>query len=255
MRSIVSRAKRICDEKHLADEFKNIRKFAAWNNFPARIRNALMSRFCTEQGRSRDEVEADENSVDIWLKLPFIGRQGENMVQSFIKKVKKMLKPGKKVNFKVRYRTTPLLAFTGVKDPTPFLNKSNVVYKISCPGCGSSYIGKTDRTLFERISEHAWTDKSSIVRQHLDECDEFNYILAISNINEDAFHDVIHDNDNDDQLQKKEFRKELTRQNTRILDRDDNWNVLLYKEAFYINRHKSSLNNGLKASRETVLFK
>ena len=33
------------------------------------------------------------------------------------------------------------------------LSKSNVVYESSCPGCESSYIGKTKWTLFERVKE------------------------------------------------------------------------------------------------------
>ncbi len=42
----------------------------------------------------------------------------------------------------------------------PKQNKSNVVYKFTCPKC--NYIGKTDRTLLERVKEHAYKDKESI---------------------------------------------------------------------------------------------
>ena len=44
------------------------------------------------------------------------------------------------------------------------------------------------------------------------------------------------------------------RTNTNIIDRDDNWNLLLYKEAYHIKRSTPFLNNGLKASRELRLF-
>ena len=44
------------------------------------------------------------------------------------------------------------------------------------------------------------------------------------------------------------------RSNTKIIDSDDNWNLLLYKEAYHIKRSSPSLNNGLKASRELCLF-
>ena len=40
-----------------------------------------------------------------------------------------------------------------MKDKLNKLSKSNVVYQYSCPGCESSYIGKTERTLFERAKE------------------------------------------------------------------------------------------------------
>ena len=49
MRSLVSRAKKICDQKYLQDELKNINTFAAWNNYPGRIRNSLIRRFCTDR--------------------------------------------------------------------------------------------------------------------------------------------------------------------------------------------------------------
>ena len=44
------------------------------------------------------------------------------------------------------------------------------------------------------------------------------------------------------------------RVNTKIIDSDVNWNLLLYKEAYHIKRSAPSLNNGLKASRELCLF-
>ena len=35
---------------------------------------------------------------------------------------------------------------------------SFVVDDFSCPGCGTNYTGKTERTLYERTVKHAWTD-------------------------------------------------------------------------------------------------
>ena len=52
----------------------------------------------------------------------------------------------------------------------------------------------------------------------------------------------------------KEFFAQTVRDNTNIIDRDDNWNLLLYKEAYHIKRLTPFLNNGLKASRELRLF-
>ena len=44
------------------------------------------------------------------------------------------------------------------------------------------------------------------------------------------------------------------RVNTKIIDNDDNWNLLLCKEAYHIKCSAPSLNNGLKAGRELCLF-
>ena len=48
----------------------------------------------------------------------------------------------------------------------------------------------------------------------------------------------------------KEFLAQTVRGNTYITDRNDNRNLLLYKEAYHLKRSAPSLNNGLKASRE-----
>ena len=55
-------------------------------------------------------------------------------------------------------------------------------------------------------------------------------------------------------VMNKEFLTQTVRDNTNIIDRDDNWNLLLYKEAYHIKRSTPFLNNGLKASRELRLF-
>ena len=51
-----------------------------------------------------------------------------------------------------------------------------------------------------------------------------------------------------------EFRLNLVRQNTRIIDQSNNWNVLLLNEAYHIKEKCPILNNGVKASWEMQLF-
>ena len=49
-------------------------------------------------------------------------------------------------------------------------------------------------------------------------------------------------------------RINLVQMNTRIIDRHQNWNILLFKEAIKIKEKKPILNTGLKASKELQLF-
>ena len=44
--------------------------------------------------------------------------------------------------------------YTNTKDKTPLLSQSSLVYKFICPGCSSCYVGKTEKTSFERTEEH-----------------------------------------------------------------------------------------------------
>ena len=116
------------------------------------------------------------------------------------------------------------------------LSKPNVVYKFSCPGCDFSYIGKTEQTLFERTKEHV-NRADSAIKGHLDNCSNMVHLFFINNL---ELNDV----------NMHEFRLNLVRQNTRIIDQSYNWNVLLFKEAYHIKEKCPILNNGVKVSKE-----
>ena len=88
------------------------------------------------------------------------------------------------------YDVTKTEVFCNSKDKTSFLSQSNVVYTFVCPGCNSSYIGKTERTLSERKTEHAWPSNDSAIKFHLDSCDAFNDILCIHNMSTSLFSDT-----------------------------------------------------------------
>ena len=55
-----------------------------------------------------------------------------------------------------------------LKSPVPKMHMSNVVYKLHCPRCNSSYVGQTSRHLLHRTREHLGS--RGIMRAHLDMC-------------------------------------------------------------------------------------
>ena len=67
-----------------------------------------------------------------------------------------------------------------LKPEVPKMLLSNVVYKIDCPRCKSSYIGQTSRILLRRTREHL--GNRGIVRAHLDKCgvDDLNECENVS---------------------------------------------------------------------------
>ena len=67
--------------------------------------------------------------------------------------------------------------FCNTKDRTPIINQCFVVYEFTCPGCGTNYVEKTGRTLYERCVEHAWSDQNSIVKNNIDQCAEVQYLF------------------------------------------------------------------------------
>ena len=59
----------------------------------------------------------------------------------------------------------------------------------------------------------------------------------------------------DESLIRRNFTIQALQKQIKVLDSDKNWNQLLYKEAFNIERKDPTLNKGLKASRRLRLFK
>ena len=115
----------------------------------------------------------------IWVKLPYAGKTGEVLVNKCVKKLNRLL--GKKVKFRIRYDTTKLSQFCSNKDSVPTLQKSNVVYKLSCPDCSQQYIGKTDRSLAFRLREHA-TRSEQPMYHHFSNCNGFKELVSLQGL-------------------------------------------------------------------------
>ena len=154
IRALVNRAHKICsDDEFLKHELLQIRKFMSWNGFSRKIATKLITLFTPSTTSSpdqhRNEYSSDNNipsnRVKIWIKLPFLGKYGNKLTRSFIRKVTPLLKSPCK--FIINWKTIDSSCFTSLKDPTPIKYRSSVVYEFTCPGCSARYIGKTDRCL------------------------------------------------------------------------------------------------------------
>ena len=140
--------------------------------------------------------------------------------------------------------------FCNTKDRAPIINQSVVVYEFTCPGCGANYVGKTERTLYERRVEHGWSDQNSVVKNHLDQCFEVQYLLNITSLGPALFSNdsIIRNADN------RKLHTNLVINNAIIIDRYKNFNILLFKEALKINERKPTLNKNLRASKKLQYF-
>ena len=81
----------------------------------------------------------------------------------------------KSIKLAVEYQTTKICFFTSTKDRTPLLSNSCVVYKMTCPSCAETYVGKTECTLHKRTTEHACESKDSAINQHLNNCADYHH--------------------------------------------------------------------------------
>ena len=136
--------------------------------------------------------------------------------------------------------------FCPTKDRISWSQKANVIYIILCPGCHNDYVGKTDRNLITRLSEHG-EKKDQAMSQHFRSCQKFNYKLNLYSLA-----DIFSDTSTVDHI---EHVYNSVIDNCKILWSCNNWAILQYLEAYHIKMKTPMINVGLKASKELQLFK
>ena len=102
---------------------------------------------------SLNDIDIDV-TVRIYINIKYSGETADGLIKQCMKKLQKCFKKDKRVKFVLQYGTTKLSYFTNTKDEISLLSQSSVVYKFVCPGCSSSYIGKTECMLWG-TEEHA----------------------------------------------------------------------------------------------------
>ena len=95
IRSLTSRAKKICDDNTLSTELSKIRKFASWNDFPKKICDGVIKR--TLQNVSKNdvskEVTNDDKTAQIWIKLCSHGEHSQQLINNLQRKLQRFTKP------------------------------------------------------------------------------------------------------------------------------------------------------------------
>ena len=165
-----------------------------------------------------DVKNENEKVTEIFFRLLYAGIIGEPLVKHCLKKIK-----------------------------APHEQRNNIIYRIMCPGCGEKYIGKTERCLISCMSEHGkWENKPMF--KHLFECRMFKETCNLY-----ALPSVYNEQDQN-KISLTSHILSAVLQNHEILDFNYNWSQLLFLEAYYIKKHNPVINDGLKASKELLLF-
>ena len=238
IRSLVSRAKKLCSPNKLTEEIKCVRKFAAYNGFPKWIAKNLIKQTLDPQRPPRDEKEDAET---LYMSLTYTGKQAEAIVQRCKKRLTKLFKRDKTVKFEIFFQTTKISFFTSNKDQIPKLSNSGVIYRYTCPGCAKSYIGKTDNTLFNRTKQHGWVQKDSAIRKHFHSCEGWREIVGLFQMEGDT-------------IDTMPFQINTVRDHTEIIGRSKNWLTLAFRESLAIKQFNPELNKGLKSCKDLSLF-
>ena len=145
------------------------------------------------------------------------------------------------------YDTKKISFYCNVKDKVPHEQRNNIIYRITCPGCGGKYIGKTERCLISRMNEHGTRDTEPMFK-HLSECEMFKETCNLYAL------PSLYNESNRNEMSLTSNILSAVLQNHEILDFNYNWSQLLFLEAYYIKKHDPVINHGLKASKELLLF-
>ena len=122
------------------------------NSYPLHFINQVIKTYNKDTNSNTTNNEQDHTQAKPqihYFKLPYIGhysqitkRKLHNLVRRYCTNLAiKLVLP----SFKIKN-------FFRFEDPIPFLLKSNGVYKFSCAGCNSRYIGETSRHLNISVS-------------------------------------------------------------------------------------------------------
>ena len=141
----------------------------------------IMKKVMNKIASDDESNQSNQNPVvTIWFCLPYCGDKSIQLANSCVKKIKRYCKKYINIQFKFLYDTPKLEFICNNKDKTLFFNNSYVVYHFNCPGC-----------CLERCIEHAWSDKDSAVRAHINECDSIEHIKNLMFLNTSVDCDVV----------------------------------------------------------------
>ena len=160
----------------------------SWNAYPKYVRNSIINRLKWNVNRNDDINNNKDDRKVIWINLPYLGKKGEQLTNSLIRKLKRSFKES--VKLKTIYKTNKLSMFCNTKDNISVEQKSSVIYRITCPGCFQKYVGKTDRNLITRLDEHS-TKVDQPMYQHLSNCCAFNDHIMIFTLPDTATNTTI----------------------------------------------------------------
>ena len=238
IKALFHHANKICISKQaFQQQINHIKTLMSWNVYPKHVRSSIINRLKSNVHRNGNINNIKDDRKVIWINLTYLGKKGEQLTNSLIRKLNRSFKEN--IKFKtVYYKTNKSSMFCNTKDSISAEQKSNVIYGITCRGCFQKYVGKTDRNLITRLDEHG-TKVDQPMYQHLSNCSAFNDHIMVFTFPDAAADTTV--------VIKGIYLHNVVINNVKILDKNDKWGQLQFLEAYYINF-------GLKASKELQLF-
>ena len=161
IKTLFHRANKICSSKQaFQQQINHIKTLMSWNAYPKHVRNSIINRLKSNVNRNDNINNKKDDRKVIWINLPYLGKKGEQLTNSLIRKLKRSFKEN--IKFKTVYKTNKLSMFCNTKD------------SISAEQKLMLFIGLHALVVFENISvkpiETSSPDLTNMVQKLTSQC-------------------------------------------------------------------------------------
>ena len=201
IKCLADRIWRICtSDEDKSHELNNLRTILRRNDYPTDIVEKILSKFREDKARIT-MPEFGPEKIKRFIKLPYVNKRCDEFERSLKELINKSYP---QVDLVVAYSAPMTIdKLFPFKDNVKNLKeKSMVVYSLKCDTCNAEYVGKTERILSQRVTEHE-KHNSSACRQHLTA--NPTHVIGFENVK------ILDTAENDFQLQIKELLHILKR--------------------------------------------
>ena len=150
--TLLFRTYTICsDWVKIHQEILNLRQIMIKNNFPSKFLDSCIKSFFDKLFQKREKVSSVPRKI-VTLNLPFMGKESLKIKKNLLNVFKTYFPFCRlQITFSSAARMGNFFVF---KDKVPNNVRSLILYKFSCGGCNSTYLGKSKRHYLVRVFEH-----------------------------------------------------------------------------------------------------
>ena len=117
-------ANKICSSKQaFQQQIVHIKTLMSWNAYLKYVHNSINNRLKSSANRNDNMTNNKDDREVIWINLPYLGKKGEQLTNSLIRKLKRSFKEN--VKSKTVYKTNKLSCFVILK--TAYLQSKNLM--------------------------------------------------------------------------------------------------------------------------------
>nr|CAH8824061.1 unnamed protein product [Trichobilharzia regenti]CAH8845810.1 unnamed protein product [Trichobilharzia regenti] len=144
IRSLTHRIHNICSPETIEEELKTLKRILLENGYP--------ERFITKAMKPKTQKPSMLTAPKklLYLNLQFNGDSSAEILRNRL--CRSLKKTFFAAELRLTFSTKPMIR-TNVKDKLPLGASSMCIYQFTC-SCGARYVGRTQRLLSKRISEH-----------------------------------------------------------------------------------------------------